>query len=1418
MSDNMITLSGMSQPPLSLASLTKLNGSNYYSWVETVGMALELRGLKQAMVSDEVEPTVGLQARFILLESMDENHRAQVRGCNTAKSILDRLKLCYADSSAANVYRLLMQYYRYEKTPEDSISQHVGKMDSMRNQLADLGEKQTDSVYQISLIGSLPAEYASIIEIWELTPPSMRTTQNLIARLLRREEDLKKVSPGGQALAVRQARTKPRMTKEEVDQLKKVTGCAICHKKGHWFKECPQNPENAKANYVTFDELEVGQVSHARDVGEDDEFAFSVTYKRDLVKDNWLADSGASSHMCNDAKWFSTLSNAGSPARFVTVGDGSRIPIHGVGKVRMSAFNGESWTTINLIDVLYVPSLAVNLFSVGSASKRGVDTLFGADCKLMKGGQVLATGGRLGDETYVLHVGPPKTADATAMVLRTDTMGEWHRRLGHVSVDRIKMLLKDLGIKCPEDGSVQCEVCPAGKGKHSTHPSTGARATEPGYVHIDLSGIINKESLKGFRYYMLCKDEATDFDMVYFCKTKSEVPSLLAKLITDFEAIANKPIRTIYSDNGSEFKNSVTDLLFAKEKIQHLTSAPFCPQQNGRIEREIQSIQNMARTMLHASALPLTLWPEAVATAVYIKNRLPNSSCNLTPVERLTKIKPEISHILEFGAPVHLIVNDEYLTKWDARTCPGFMVGFTRKRNTYKVFVPSKNRVIDSSDVIVAPHSTQPTQKTRSENVDVDRVVGVGVNLDVREPATMDTDARTTSQKQSTNSGDTVVEGGGDPSLYGTPLGATMLDKQSTPVEQGKRVCTGPRLDDFFKQYHDEDPIYSEINDQAVYSNQPVYANTSGRTASEREQTVVRPSVPPPQPPCDEENNESEVSHPSYSELTQQSAETGNSDESSSERGTVVETAKVVIGNVDRDVPQTYQQAIEAEDQLQWREAIQSEIKAHHANGTWQTVAKPKNVRMLSTKWVFALKRDAEGNITQHKARLVARGFEQRQGVDFDQTFAPVARLDSIRTLLAIAACKKWHLLQFDVSTAFLNGTIDEDVYIEPPQGLNMEPSACLKLTKALYGLKQAPRAWSCTFSSALEEFGLVHTKTDACVFTDSERSIFCIIYVDDALVMGPDKTKCQRLIDGLAGKFKLKQLNGDCFLGIKITTGEDGIRLSQSRYVADIIARFNMSEAKAVSFPMANAKDLMLSYNGGSSTDELVDNKLYQEAIGCLQYLACSTRPDILFAVNLLARFKQRPRQIHWAAIKRVLKYLKGTPDHCLCYSAANPKIEPRAFSDADYANDEMDRRSISGIVIVIAGGPIIFASRKQIFDVAQSSCEAELIAANEAAKELKWLSQFLSELGVAHKRPTLFIDNKSTISQIKNPDTKRRSKHVDIRYHFVREEFVAKRFDLQHLQGDLQVADLLTKGVNGPTNIRLLDILQCRALDCRL
>jgi len=472
--------------------------------------------------------------------------------------------------------------------------------------------------------------------------------------------------------------------------------------------------------------------------------------------------------------------------------------------------------------------------------------------------------------------------------------------------------------------------------------------------------------------------------------------------------------------------------------------------------------------------------------------------------------------------------------------------------------------------------------------------------------------------------------------------------------------------------------------------------------------------------------------------------------------------------------PKTRREALNSEQREEWQQAELVELEAHRENNTWTECKKERNQRTLTVKWVYALKKDKEGKIERFKARLVARGFGQRPGTDFNVTFAPVVSSESLRVILALCAIRGWNMRQFDVSTAFLNGVLEEEIYIEPPEGLELPPGHCLKLNKALYGLKQSPKCWNSKFTEELSALGFGQATTDQCVYHHKDWHVIVLVYVDDGLVFAETADKCEEVIDLMNRYFKTKKINTGMFLGMEIDRRDNKMTVSQRLYIRELLDKFKMVDCSLSSTPMVNAKDLM-NVTGGRLTTEP-----YRQLVGSLQYIASKTRPDIVYPVNFLSKFLIRAEEKHWTAAKGVLRYLKTTMDYGLVYGTTDVDIE--AYSDADFGNDPEKRQSTSGILVLLGGGPVVFSSRKQS-NIPQSTAEAEYVAACETCKELVWVTNLLAELGIMYKRPTLWVDNQSAIRQIRNSETLRRSKHVELKYHYVREKYKSELFEVKHV-----------------------------------
>ena len=498
--------------------------------------------------------------------------------------------------------------------------------------------------------------------------------------------------------------------------------------------------------------------------------------------------------------------------------------------------------------------------------------------------------------------------------------------------------------------------------------------------------------------------------------------------------------------------------------------------------------------------------------------------------------------------------------------------------------------------------------------------------------------------------------------------------------------------------------------------------------------------------------------------------------------------------------PTSYQEATAGPNKEHWKAAMQTEMMSLKENDVWDLVKLPADKKVVGSKWVYKVKTGTDGSVQRYKARLVAQGFTQKYGTDFDETFCPVVRQESLRLLMALSVQHGLTLHQFDVTTAFLNGTLDEEVYMQQPQGFTCQGKEELvcKLKKSIYGLKQSPRCWNSTLDAYLKKLGFVQTASDPCIYyqkTDKDI-VYIGVYVDNIILAGRDEKRLQEIKGDFSKKFDIKDLGElKYFLGMKVVQdkGNNYIWIGQPAYTKNLLKSYGMQDSNPTSTPV----DVNSKLQPAKDTDEPLNQTKYQSAVGSLMYLAVSTRPDISYAVNNLARFNSNPQKEHWTALKRVLRYLNGTINHGLLYKQGGPE-RLVGYSDADWAGDLSDRKSTSGYIFMFSGGPVSWSSKKQKC-VALSTAEAEYVALSAAVQECIWLRQLEAELSSTNDVPTLiFEDNQSTIGMAKNPQFHGRAKHIDIRHHFVREQLAHGTIQLKYCPTTEMTADILTKGLN--------------------
>ncbi|GJX98493.1 putative RNA-directed DNA polymerase [Tanacetum coccineum] len=510
----------------------------------------------------------------------------------------------------------------------------------------------------------------------------------------------------------------------------------------------------------------------------------------------------------------------------------------------------------------------------------------------------------------------------------------------------------------------------------------------------------------------------------------------------------------------------------------------------------------------------------------------------------------------------------------------------------------------------------------------------------------------------------------------------------------------------------------------------------------------------------------------------------------------------------DLNEPTSYKAAMLDSESDKWIDAMNAEMQSMIDNMVWVLVDLPPNCKTVGSKWLFKIKTDMDGNVHTYKARLVAKGYTQLYGVDYEETFSPVADIRAIRILISIAAFYDYEIWQMDVKTAFLNGHLDEDIYMVQPEGFvdPKHPRKVCKLQRSIYGLKQASRSWNKRFDEEIKRFGFTQNLDEPCVYQKASGSnvTFLILYVDDIIIMGNHIPSLQSVKDYLGKCFAMKDLGEAAFiLGIKIYRDRSKrlIGLSQSAYMDKILKRYRMDNSKRGHIPMQERLDL--NKTQGASTPEEVkrmQNVPYASVVGSIMYAVRCTRPDVAFAQNITSRFQQNPGEPHWTAVKTILKYLRNTKDMFLVYGG-NPEAELRVecYCDAGFETDRDDTKSQTGYVFILNGGAVDWKSSKQS-TTAMSATEAEYIAASEAAMEAVWIRKFISGLGIVptiNEPIKMFCDNSAALHFANEPGVQRGARHYHRRYHYVRESIALGEIKLLKVHTDDNLADPFTKAL---------------------
>jgi hypothetical protein len=512
------------------------------------------------------------------------------------------------------------------------------------------------------------------------------------------------------------------------------------------------------------------------------------------------------------------------------------------------------------------------------------------------------------------------------------------------------------------------------------------------------------------------------------------------------------------------------------------------------------------------------------------------------------------------------------------------------------------------------------------------------------------------------------------------------------------------------------------------------------------------------------------------------------------------------VASLEPSEPKTFREAMQCPDADLWYQAAVKEMEAHIKNGTWELVKLLPSHKPIGSWWVFKVKRNADGSVECYKARLIAKGFSQCPGVDFDETFSPTTKWAALRVIFALAALEDWELKSIDIFNAYLNGKLKNiEVYMRQPEGFAEKDDAWVtRLLKGLYGLKQGGWEWFKWLEEVLSQLGFTHICADGSIFIWAKDGVqvICPVFVNDITFASKSKAKIAELKATIAKHFKLRDLGPTMFqLGIKIIRNCKArtLHLSQHCYCLNLLECYGFTNCSPISTPLDPS--ICLSTAQALQTREetvFMHTVPYVSVVGALMYLAIAMQPDIAFAVGILCRFMANPGPEHWKAVKHLFRYLRGTCNFHLTYKPNPSAPYPfHAYSDTDHGANLDNGRSTSVYVVKIGSGAVLWMSHLQSI-IALLTTEAEFVAAASAGQEVIWMHQLLGELGFNVSKPLLLLlDNQSAIQVARNPKHHGCMKHLDLRFYWLHDVVVAGQIVICYVPTADMAANLLTKGL---------------------
>ena len=1137
--------------------------------------------------------------------------------------------------------------------------------------------------------------------------------------------------------------------------------CYGCNKFGHFKSECPDEKKDSKSFNADSSKQKnskgkgsdtkqskknrSGDNKEEADGVDNTKFAYTtfsgspctwpeVDESRLIT---FIVDSGATEHMICEERY---AVNVKYQSKGVTVAGGKSLPSIGYGDVHVIVKNhlGREVPVV-ITDVLIIPALGVNLLSVAKLSERDIHVSFKLDNPCMSGPDnsrvLLEYRGGL----YRWVVKPDLDVSAQPVAFTAISSEVVHKRLLHRVVSP-KVLSEDFSVKVvPKDlEATKCDVCELAKHKRISFPKE--TECDPDLkpfetVLVDYVGPIEVPSLSDARYAVNFVDKLTGWMYAEVVVDKSTFPRVIRNFVADIKALGHHVESFASSDPSAPL--NIWDSEGRLEELRSDRGGEFIS------EELLTYCRNVG--IRHSFTGPYA--PQQLGIA-----------------ERRNGV---------LFSMVRCALYQSRLPK-----------DFWGEALNTSVYIANRLPIADRVSPFEAVYGRKP-------NLDHLRVFGCKAFVHEQKSSVKKLDPRAW----------IGIHVGYDPynwrcyRVYNPATATVRLTVHVSFDENSFPSSDPPASDEEDNEYFFLDPE----RDQDI-ARMPTRSSgggpapgigLGGAIGAPAPEPIAEPIVDPPQQP------------PHFFPLLDRNAR-------------LIDPVALFIGiEPFQEVPQwlqsyalaaipmsifenpkSYRQAMASDQASEWKAAMDKEIASLMKNETWVLTPLPEGESVIGSRWVYTMKRDEAGNLTIHKARFVAQGFTQRFGENVFETYSPVMKMSSFRLVMAIVAVLNLICKAMDVNTAFLYAPIDEVIFVEQPEGFRKvgpkgEKLVC-QMKRSLYGLKQSPRNWNQVIDAWLTEYGLTASSADPCVYVRRSPDgslLIVMLWVDDLIICGNNAAEIDHFKETISKRFDMKDL-GDLsnILGLKVIRDRPAriLEIHQEEYIDEVLQRFGMTDCKPVGTPAEGY--LERCPNGEASRD-------YMSLVGSLLYAAMVTRPDIAFAVQALGRHLQSSSDAHWTAGKRILRYLKGTKDMGLVYGESAHGITLKGFADADWATDKDTRRSVTGYVFELGGAAITWNSKLQP-TVALSTSEAEYMAASAATQEAIHLRRLLGDLGFPQEGPTVILeDNMGCICMSENPVMHRRTKHIDIKFHFIREAIERGDVVLTFTSTSTQVADLLTK-----------------------